>query len=1135
MIHPDTFRSHQTLVDRLNSLRNAYARNRVLRGALLLVSLALGLAFLGLWMNSVLVLPAPARVLYLGLAALILVIVFSYFCIRPVLHKPGLEDLALKVEDRFPGLHNRLIAALQLSRYLKRNPEGYSTDLIEEVIRQAESTSQGLNLKGVIDRSSIRRMGRLAAILAVLTLVFGLIFPLSFRTSLYVLSHPLTEFAPAQRFFFVISPGDAEVVKFSDLRIKINVEGEKPGNVDFFWRNQGAGWNKERLSSAGPTTATPTPEAARLEPDFVWQFKEVKRNLEYYAQAKGVKSELYNITVVDKPRIVGLKLTFDYPAYTRLKPLVVDENDGNITAIAGTRVGIEAKANKQLDRADIVFSDSTVKPAKVDGNVASGDILVRKDVGYHLRLWDPSGNQNPDPIEYKITKLDDQYPTVDILEPGHDQDLSESMQVGLLLRISDDYGFSSLKLKYQVMSGDQEAEERTREIEIPQKNQPQASVEYVWSLSDLPLVPGDVVRYRAVVYDNDTFSGPKKAESQTYHLRLPSLDEMIAEVEREQEGQITDLETVLRGQKDLKKKIEDLSQEMNRWTGLDMDWQKKQQMEDALDKQRKLASDLKDVAQKMDQSIKKVQENKLAAAEMVEKMMEIKKLMEEVATPELKEAMRKLAEALKNMDPEQLKEAVKNMQLSAEEMLKRLERTLSLLKRMQAEQKLSDLVKMAQQMAEKQDQINQNTQSSDKEDLPKLTSDENQLKDQLGQFQDKLKEFSDLASELSMLPQERLEDLENMPQESGVEQNMDQMNSQLSKMNRSGALSSGGSCHKKLQQMKDQLTSAQDDMQAAQKEEIVKAIRKSLYDVFSLSDNQEQLFDQVSLLGQRDLALRDRAGDQQNLKSAGIRISEDLEALSRITLYVSQDVLRYVALSVAGMQEAMSRLDERQREIATDEQKEAIYDLNLTARKLMLAMVNAQKSCSGSGMQEMFEKMKSMCDKQCGLNQETAQLGQCNSGQGMKLSLDQQAAMQRLAAEQDAVRKALSELEREFGSGSEVAGRLDKIGQEMKKVVEDFERMQVDQGTMDRQSQILSRLLDAEKSMRERDYSKQRRAEVGEDVVRATPDQLSPEVGQQDVSAQDNLSKYMQEGYPKEYEQLIKEYFKALSDERMKK
>jgi hypothetical protein len=150
----------------------------------------------------------------------------------------------------------------------------------------------------------------------------------------------------------------------------------------------------------------------------------------------------------------------------------------------------------------------------------------------------------------------------------------------------------------------------------------------------------------------------------------------------------------------------------------------------------------------------------------------------------------------------------------------------------------------------------------------------------------------------------------------------------------------------------------------------------------------------------------------------------------------------------------------------------------------------------------------------------------------MKLSLDQQAAMQRLAAEQDAVRKALSELEREFGSGSEVAGRLYKIGQEMKKVVEDFERMQVDQGTMDRQSQILSRLLDAEKSMRERDYSKQRRAEVGDDVVRASPDQLSPEVGRQDVSAQDNLSKYMQEGYPKEYEQLIKEYFKALSEEK---
>jgi hypothetical protein len=185
-------------------------------------------------------------------------------------------------------------------------------------------------------------------------------------------------------------------------------------------------------------------------------------------------------------------------------------------------------------------------------------------------------------------------------------------------------------------------------------------------------------------------------------------------------------------------------------------------------------------------------------------------------------------------------------------------------------------------------------------------------------------------------------------------------------------------------------------------------------------------------------------------------------------------------------------------------------------------------------MQEMFKKMSGMCDKQGGINQQTMQLGQCG-GDGNQPSLAQQAAMQRLAAEQEAVRKALSELEREFGNSSEIAGRLDKIGQEMKKVVEDFERMRVDQTTIDRQKQILSRLLDTEKSMRERDYSKQRRAEVGEDVSRTSPGELSSETLQSEERGAEDLTRFMQEAYPKEYEQLIKEYFKALSEEKSKR
>jgi hypothetical protein len=1126
--------SLNSLTARLRSLRSSFVQHKAFQGALIFLSFALALTLLGLWLSSLVVFPVVVRVVYLGLSALLLVILFSLLCLRPIIHRPYLEKLALKLEERFPQLANRLIGALQLSKNLKSNPEGYSKDMILAVIHQANSVSAGIKLKEIIETSLTKKVAKVAVGLGVLLLLFTLIFPLSFKSSFYIFSHPLTEFASPQKFLFVITPGDKEVVKYSDVRIKINAEGEKPKKVNLFWRNEGSTWNKETLAKNSKTKTSGDQQTAKLEPDFSYQFKEVKRNFEYYAEAKGVESDLYRITVVDKPRVVGLKLTFIYPRYTQLKNQVVDENEGNITALGGTRVKIEARSNKKLAKGEIVFSDSSREQTKIEGDIASGEIVVKKDAAYFIELWDKSGNKNQDPIEYQITRIEDQSPFVEILEPGHDQDLTESMRVGLLVRITDDYGFSRLKLLYQVISEGFEQEERSLDIDIPYKNQMELNVEYVWNLANLPLMPGDLVRYRAVVYDNDSFSGPKKAESQSYYLRLPSLDEIIAEVEKEQEGQIVDLETVLKGQRELKKKMEDLSREMDRFTGLDMDWQKRQELEDALDRQQKLSKDLKELAQRMDQNIQKIEENKLAAMEMVEKMMEIKELMEAVATPEMKEAMQQLAEALKNMDPEKLKEAMKNMQISAEEMLKRLDRTISLLKRLQAEQKLGHLIKMAERLLEKQNQLNQNAETSPQDELSQLASDERRLKEDVGEFEKRLKEFAQLAAELSMLPQEKLDQLSQMPEESGLKDDMDQMISELSNLDKSGALKSGGSCSKKMQQMAQRLKDTQEEMQSGMKEEIVRAIKKSLFDVFSLSDHQERLFGWVEPMDRRDMALRDLAHNQQNLKAAGLRISEDLDTLSKLTVFINPDVMRYMALSVASMEEATRMLDERKKSIAQDEQSEAVYDLNVTARKLMQAMKNAEKSCSGSGMEQAFKKLQGMCDKQSGINEQTQKLGQCG-GQGMQLSLSQQAGLQRLAAEQEAVRKALSELEGELGNRSEIMGRLDEMGEEMKKVVGDLERMHVDQSTIDRQKKILSRMLDAEKSLRERDYSKQRRAEMGEDVVRTSPNQLSPDEISKEAAAKDDLSRFMQETYPKEYEQLIKEYFKALSEEKIRR
>ncbi len=120
-------KSYLSLTDRLKDLRSSYVMNKAIQGILLFLSFAIGVSLLGLWLNSVYVFPVAFRVAYLGLGALLLVVVLSYFGLRPVFNKPTIEAMALKVEEKFPELNNRLIAALQLSKNLQNNPEGYAT------------------------------------------------------------------------------------------------------------------------------------------------------------------------------------------------------------------------------------------------------------------------------------------------------------------------------------------------------------------------------------------------------------------------------------------------------------------------------------------------------------------------------------------------------------------------------------------------------------------------------------------------------------------------------------------------------------------------------------------------------------------------------------------------------------------------------------------------------------------------------------------------------------------------------------------------------------------------------------------------------------------------------------------------
>jgi hypothetical protein len=226
------------------------------------------------------------------------------------------------------------------------------------------------------------------------------------------------------------------------------------------------------------------------------------------------------------------------------------------------------------------------------------------------------------------------------------------------------------------------------------------------------------------------------------------------------------------------------------------------------------------------------------------------------------------------------------------------------------------------------------------------------------------------------------------------------------------------------------------------------------------------------------------------------------------------------------MDAAVNCLSERRKAQALTAQKNALSDLNRAAVRMLDALMN-QKDCNkgGSSCNKPSMSMNSLCDRQQKLNNQTQSM--CNNPGG-KMGANDTDAMRRLAGEQNAIRKTLGELADEFGDSKEVLGRLDAVSDEMKEIADAIAEGNVGPETQERQLRVLSRMLDATKSLQRKDYTEKRQATSAENLFQVPPPALSGSQVNGGLDIEDKLRRFMNENYPAEYEQHIKAYFKAL-------
>ena len=291
----------------------------------------------------------------------------------------------------------------------------------------------------------------------------------------------------APLYAITVTPGDVAVRRNSDQLITARVTGMRPEKVQIFAHYQSAGaWE--------PVTMQAQPDSGGLAA-YQFVFAGLPENVEYYVAAGPLVSPHYKVRVVDLPAVKGIRVTYQYPKWTGMKP-VTEEHSGDLRAIEGTDAALEVEMDRPLKDGQLALDGGkTIQLASGEGNKYRGTIHLEKDGAYHVAATD-QGQPVRLSEDYFIATDKAMPPEVAISRPGGDYRASPIEEVTVGVKAADQFGLNDVHLHYSVNGG---PDRDVSLLKTPGTKEADGS--YMLRLEDFKLMPGDLVSVYATARD----------------------------------------------------------------------------------------------------------------------------------------------------------------------------------------------------------------------------------------------------------------------------------------------------------------------------------------------------------------------------------------------------------------------------------------------------------------------------------------------------------------------------------------------------------------------------------------------------------------------------------------------------------
>ncbi len=436
----------------------------------------------------------------LGLAAAI--VLLARRAARTIRQPLSPEGMAVKVEQKFPDIDNRLINALLLAE----EDDAEASELIYSVVEEGGSAATKVNLHDAVPK---RRMaiGLAGSALAFLLMgLYAVLAPNHFGNALVRCLFPFGGIQPLTRTKIVaIEPKDKNVLSGDSVAIAVELAGRVPESAELI------------LTPEGDEVQIVEMERQRGEkPRFRCILPDVARSLDYRVEAGDATSRTYRITVHHRPVVASIKQRLTPPAYTGLPP--TERKGGNIQALAGSQVDLEAECSKPIQNATLVLSPTGSDQERqiamnVAGQRVSTSFQVLEPATYHIELTDTSGFANK-PVERDIEILTDEPPELVLEAPPTTVVVAPEGSVPFKFVATDGFGVQGASIVRIAKGEDGKPTETPIETwETDSKTQKVLEVTHNLPVSAIGVEAGKSATLQVVARDWNDVTGPGEARS----------------------------------------------------------------------------------------------------------------------------------------------------------------------------------------------------------------------------------------------------------------------------------------------------------------------------------------------------------------------------------------------------------------------------------------------------------------------------------------------------------------------------------------------------------------------------------------------------------------------------------------------